>query len=180
MEADQFKKLDVVFTKSKKKMPFFSWAIRWWTNKPYSHVARAIEIRDWGKRYFQASEGKVNYEFEKYFDQKHIIVKSYTIEISKDIDRSIKHECYKEAGNAYATLQNVGIALLDIAYKICGKRFKNPWTKGRNCSEILLTAVFRPMFGDLGYSENIIKPHDIEAILIDKFELHQDGIWRRK
>lgn len=180
MEADQFKTIDIVFTKSKKFMPIGSWLIRWWTNKPYSHVARAIEIRDWGKRYFQASEGKVNYEFEKFFLQKHEIVKSYTIEVSKDVDQAIKYECYIEAGNVYATLQNMGIPLLDIAFKLFGKRFKNPWRKGRNCSEILLTTIFRLMFGDLGYSENTIKPHDIEAILIDKFELHQDGIWRRK
>lgn len=173
------KTLDIVFTKSKKFLPILSWLIRLLTGKRYSHCARAIEIRDWGKRYFQASEGKVNYEFEKYFLKKHEIIKSYTIEVSKDIDRDIKYECYIEAGNAYATLQNIGIIITDIAFKLCGKRFKNPWTKGRNCSEILLTAVFRPMLGNLGYSENTVKPHQIEEVILKHFKQDVDGIWRR-
>jgi hypothetical protein len=54
------KLLDIVCTKSRKKLPFFGWGIMWWTGKGFSHVARAVERRDWGKRYFQASEGSVN------------------------------------------------------------------------------------------------------------------------
>ena len=62
----QKKILRILFTKSRKKFAFASWLIKWYTKKPYSHVARAIQIRDWGYRYYHASEGKVNYEFEKY------------------------------------------------------------------------------------------------------------------
>ena len=71
------KLLDIVATKSRKSFPILGWGIMWWTGKGFSHVARAVEIRDWGKRYFQASEGKVNYEYEKYFLKKHEIVHKY-------------------------------------------------------------------------------------------------------
>lgn len=174
------KQLDIVFTKSKKRLPLGSWLIRFWTGKDYSHVAVQQEIREWGKRYFQASEGKVNYEFERFFEAKHEIVKIYTIEVSKDLDRSIKHACYVEAGNKYAMLQNLGIALIDITFRLFGKKFKNPWNKGRNCSEILYTAVFMQMLGALDYSENTIKPQHIEEIILNNFVQRPDGTWIRK
>ena len=50
--------IEIVFTKSKKILPIGSWLIKLWTNKPYSHVARAVDIKNWGKGYYQASEGK--------------------------------------------------------------------------------------------------------------------------
>lgn len=163
-----WKELEIVFTKSKKRFPFFSWLIRLWTRKPYSHVARAIEIRDWGKRYFQASEGKVNYEFEKYFEEKHHIVKKYIIKVPPEMDRAIKYECYLEAGNKYALMQNVGIAVVDIVYKIFKKKINNPWKHGRNCSELLYLNVLKPMFPELTYDPDLIKPHQIDKILEEK------------
>ena len=165
--ADNWKEIEIVFTRSKKFLPFFSWGIRLWTWKPYSHVARAVEIRDWGKRFYQASEGKVNYEFEKFFYAKHHVVKKFIIKVPPEMDRQIKHECYKQAGNSYSLMQNVGIILVDIAEKL-GLKLKNPWKKGVNCSEILYVNVFKQLFPDLDYDPDTIKPHHIEEILINK------------
>ena len=161
------KELEIVFTKSKLKLPIGSWLIRLWTRKPYSHVARAVQIRDWGKRYYQASEGKVNYEFEKFFHKKHKVVKTFKLQISEELDRSIKKACYEEAGNSYAMMQNIGIVLVDILAAI-GIKIKNPWKKGRNCSELLYLKVLKPMFPELNYNPDTIKPHHIEEILISK------------
>ena len=144
-----------------------SWAIMWWTKKPYSHVARAIEIRDWGQRYFQASEGKVNYEHEHYFNLKHEIVKTYVIRIPKALDVKIKYECYKEAGNVYGSMQNVGIFITDILGYF-GIKCKNPFKKGRNCSELIYGEVLKQMYPDLDYDSEKIKPHEVEEILISK------------
>ena len=108
------KELKIVFTKSKKKFHILSWAIMLWTKQEYSHVARAVEIKDWGYRYFQASEGSVNYQFEELFNKKHEIIKTYCLCITSELDREIKKACYKEAGNKYGTMQNLGIFLVDI------------------------------------------------------------------
>lgn len=152
----------------------------WYTGKPYSHCARATEIRDWGKRYYQASEGKCNYEFEKYFLQKHEIIKSYTIEVSADIERQIKKACYMQAGNKYATMQNIGIFITDIYYKLFKKDIKNPWTKGQNCSEVLYSEGFKFMISGLKYSKNKIKPDQIESIILKHFKQKENGNWIKK
>jgi hypothetical protein len=176
----ELKLLDIVTTKSRKKLPILSWAIMWWTGKKYSHVARAVEIRDWGKRYFQASEGKVNYEYEKYFLKKHEIIKKYTIEIPKELDSKIKKACYQEAGNTYGTLQNIGIFFTDIYYRLFRKETKNPWTKGRNCSELLYADCFKIIIPELDYKENKIKPHQIVEIIETHFDHGKDDVWRLK
>lgn len=184
--------LGVVLTKSKKKIPVGGHAIRWWTSVVvngwrgffklwgYSHVARSTQIRDWGKRYFQASGAQVNYEHETYFNQKHEIVKEYNIEISKEMDGRIKKACYKEAGAQYGTMQNVGIFLTDLYFKICKSNTKNPWHKGRNCSEIIYADALKLIIPTLDYNENKIKPHEIEEIILEHFEEGEDGIWRLK
>lgn len=172
--------LSIVFTKSKKFLPIFSWAIMLWTWKKFSHVAIKQEIKSWGKRYYQASEGKTNYEYESFFLKKHKIVEEYTIEISKEMDSLIKETCYKEAGNTYGTWQNVGIALTDIYYNVIGKKTKNPWKKGRICSEVVYVNCFKLLIPTLNYDENTIKPHHIKQIIINHFNMGEDGIWRLK
>jgi len=177
------KTLSIVFTKSNKKNAIGSLLIRWWTAKgifkikEYSHVARAIEIRDWGMRFFQASEGKVNYEFEKFFYKKHKVVKRYDILISSDMDKEIKKKCYEEVGNTYAFMQNIGIFITDIVLSVFRVKMKNPWTRGRNCSEILYAKCFKTMIPSLDYSENKIKPHEIEEIILKYFKQLDDGHW---
>jgi|GEM_PF-2580931 len=163
-----WKSIEIVFTKSKLFMPIGSWAIRLWTQKPYSHVAHAVEIRDWGKRYYQANEGKVNYEYEKFFLKKHKIVKKYIIHVPKELDIEVKKACYQEAGNSYALMQNLGIVILDIVSFFTGNKLKNPWKKGKNCSEIVYEKVLKKLFLELNYNPDTIKPHHIEDILIKK------------
>jgi len=60
--------LDIVTTKSKKNFAFFSWLIMWWTKKDISHVARKATIGG-EVMYYQASEGKVNYEHSRFFNK---------------------------------------------------------------------------------------------------------------
>ena len=150
----------------------------WWTDKDFSHVARATEIRDWGKRYFQASEGSVNYEYEEFFLKKHEIVHEYVIEIPKELDKKIKEACYKQAGNKYGMMQNFGIFVTDIYYKLFKKDIPNPWKKFFNCSEVLYTECFKIMIPDLKYSRDKIKPHQIQEIVLNNFCLCDDGVYR--
>lgn len=160
--------MKIVFTKSKKRFPIFSWLIQLWTGKPYSHVAREVVRRDWGAGYYHASEGKVNYEHENVFNVKHEIVRSYTVSIPTELEMKIRKECWSECGNDYGMLQNLGIVLVDIC-KIFGVRVTNPWKKGRNCSELLYLTVFKQIHPELDYDPDTIKPHHIDDILTTKY-----------
>ena len=114
------RELTLVFTKSKKRFPIISWLIRLWTGKPYSHVARKVIRRDWGAGYYQASEGKVNYEHENIFFKKHKVVKEYTLIVPRELEMLIRKECWKECGNKYGFLQNIGIIFVDICRVLIG------------------------------------------------------------
>ncbi len=162
----------VVFTKSKKKFPIFSWLIMLWTWKSYSHVALKVDL-SWleGSMYFQASEGKVNYEYESHFLRENEIIKSYQIEIPKDIYSKLAAERMKSAGENYGFMQNVGIVLVDIC-KLFGKEISNPWKKGKNCSELIYNLILKPLNPELNFDPETIKPHHVERIIK---ELLSDG-----
>ena len=167
--------IEIVFTKSKKKFPIGSWLIRWWTKQPYSHVAKRLPRRDWGHGYYQANDGKVNYEHEDVFHTHHIIVKEYKIKVEAELELAIRKSCWKETGKKYALMQNLGIFLVDVL-KIIGIKINNPWKDGRNCSELLYVNVFKQMIPGLQFDENKIKPHEIEQIVLEHF-IEQDGFW---
>lgn len=161
--------VEIVFTKSKKKFPIASWLIRWWTGKPYSHVACGIQVSDWGKNYFQASEGKINYEHEPYFLEKHEIVKKYTLTIPKEIERTLKKRFYQSSGLVYGTLQNLGIVYVDLVKYLFGKKIHNPWKKGENCSEFMYVDLIQVLLSDMNeYNKDTIKPHEIEDIILSR------------
>lgn len=169
------KSLKIVFTKSKKKFPLFSKLIMWWTNKPYSHVAREVIRQDWGAGYYQASEGNVNYEHESIFSKKHKIVKEYKLLVPKDLETEIRKACWQECGKKYGMLQNLGIALVDIG--ICKD---TPWKDGRNCSELIYLKVLKNMIPELNYNPDTIKPHQIEDLIHQYFKQNSNGLWELK
>ena len=76
-------------------------------------------------------------------------------------------------------MQNLGIFLTDIHYKIFKKNKKNPWKKGRICSEILYSKCFKVLLPFLDYDEDKIKPEHIEEI-IDKYFYKKDDLYLLK
>ena len=93
------------------------------------------------------------------------------------MDREITKRCYEEAGKIYATMQNVGIFITDVILDLFRIKMKNPWTRGRNCSEILYSKCFKIMIPTLQYNENKIKPHEIEDIILEYFKQIESGHW---
>lgn len=174
------RELDIVFTKSKKRFPIASWIIMLWTGKNYSHVARGSSIKEFGTWYFQSSEGKVNYENEVFFLKKHEIVCRYKLQVPSELDIQMKKECFKEAGNSYGVLQNLGIAITDIYRRVMNKEALNPWVRGRICSEILYITCFKTLIPTLQYDENKIKPGHIEDIILTYFSQDSNGYWKLK
>lgn len=165
------KKLKIVFTRSKKMVPLFGWAVQLWTWKPFSHVALEVEL-SWLDRpmYFQASEGSVNYEYADHFDKKHEIVSTYELYVPEELYKQMSKKRLEHAGEQYGILQNVGIVITDVA-KLLGIDMDNPWKKGKNCSELLYTVVLKPMYPTLDYDPQKIKPHHIEDILVKYLNL---------
>jgi len=173
------RKLTLVFTKSKKFLPLFSWGIMFYTGKKYSHCAREFEAHE-EIIYYQASEGRVNYENKKVFDEKHEIVERYEIIIQEEYYNKISKACLHDAGVVYGLKQNVGIFYVDIM-KLFGKKVQNPWKKGKNCSELIFENALLEMFPELSktHDKETIKPHHVERIILDKFK--KDGeIWVAK
>jgi len=153
------------FTKSKKKIPIGSVLIRLWTGREYSHVAKEVLRQDWGRAYYQASEGKVNYEHESVFTKKHQAVKSYILEVDRSVEMAIREACWKECGGNYGVMQNLGIALVDVL-RVVGIKIANPWKQGRNCSELLYLNVLKAIDNTLDVDPDTVKPHHIEDMLL--------------
>lgn len=158
------KLITIVFTKSAKKLPLFSWLILLWTRKPYSHVAFKLQTRDWAPAYFQASQGKVHYETESIFLKKNTVVKTISFLIPQELYTEVNKACFESAGEPYGYLQILGLVLVDIA-KLFKLTLCNPLKTGEICSEIIYKKVIVPIWGDLGYDADILKPQDIEEIL---------------
>lgn len=149
-------------------------------NKDYSHVARKAYIgKNNREMYFQSSEGKVNYEYKDVFLSKHEIVLDYVIEVSDELYQEIADTCLLEAGKKYATMQNVGIVFVRVCGWL-GIKKQNPWKDGRNCSELIYNVILKKMIPWLSYSEDLIEPHQIEAIIEANFQVGEDGIYRLK
>ena len=152
--------MKIVFTKSKKTLALGSKIIMLYQRCDYSHVA----IQD-GDFFYQASEGKINKEHITHFSREHAIVHSY------DIPHINIVKLEKELGRNYSIGQNLGILFVDF-FKNIGKRVKNPFrSSGVNCSEFVYTSVIIPLYGDLGYDKESIKPKRIKEILEERVPL---------
>jgi hypothetical protein len=162
------RQIDIVFTKSRKKIPILGTLIRLWMCKPYSHVARRLIVPGFEHAsYFQANEGKVNYEYAPHFLRENQIVKEYSFEVENKVYSEIARNCWTAKGENYGYMQNLGIFLVNLAAMI-GLKIKTPWKKGRNCSEILYVSVFKQMYPELDYNPDTIRPDDIENIIKER------------
>lgn len=160
------KKVIIVFTKSNKKFAPFSYLIRWWTGREYSHVARKGQLRFVEKpHYFHAAEGNVHYAYEDVFLSRNTIISEYEIPVPDDIYTDLVVESWKQSGTYYGFAQNLGIFIVDNLAKL-GIKATNPFKKHVNCSELMFTTVFQKLIPNLPYKKDTIKPHHIEEIII--------------
>lgn len=171
-------KLAIGFSKSKKKFPVGSWVIRLYQTSGYSHVyVRLMSKRFHNHEILHASEGKVIKMSENQFDKRHIVVKEFIIDIPHtfvfnkhrqqrtSLMRYIVDEMHEHSGADYSILQNLGIVVVDI-FKLFGKKIKNPWITGWNCSEFageVLKLIYPAEF--INVDMNLVKPVDVYKIL---------------
>lgn len=164
--------LYIGFSKSKKKFPILSWLIRWYLKREYSHTYMEIDHkRLFGVNTIYHSAGKVGvtYFSKPVFLEKNKEVALYEWSLPDTLYREIRTETHKELGKSYGTMQNIGIALVDLYIELFKRKVKNPFRKGSNCSEAIFRALLK-QFPELSkkYNPNTIKPSHIEEILIDK------------
>lgn len=159
------RKLEVLFTKSKMKLPIGSWLIRLWTWKPYSHCAVKLPTKAalGANAHFQSSDGMVNCMADEAFNVKHEVVIRYEVEVTKQQYRDIRNKLFEDMGKPYGIWQNVGIVLTDIL-RLMGISIRNPWRGGQNCSEYLWDNWLKYL-SDQERDANTIKPHHIEEVL---------------
>jgi hypothetical protein len=168
------KKITIVFTKSNRWFRPFSYLIRWWTKKPYSHVA--LKFHSHGEEmYYHASESKVNYEHVSIFKKKHKTVVQYDLEIPEHLRHNLVKACLAQAGQPYSIPQNIAIFTMDVAHKL-GFNLKLNWGKGVwNCSELIYKTVLKPLLPHLNYNPDTIKPEHIEYIIKSHKLLSTEG-----
>lgn len=173
------KPLSILFTKSKKKCAIGSWLIRMWTGQPYSHVVRHTTVMGDIPLYYQASEGKVNYECAEVFNSKHLVVKEYILDVPPHCVAGISRSCLENVGKVYAMKQNIGVGIGDII-RFFGGTFRNPWKSGQNCSELIYTIVLKTIIPELDLDADAVKPHHIEEIIHKYFEKTDHNVWKLK
>lgn len=165
----QFK---IGFSKSSLKAPILSWLIRLYENTPFSHTYLEFDTKKIFEddTIFQSSKGMVNYMSKKFFLSENDIVEEFEFEIPLEVYMEMRVELHASAGIKYAFMQNIGILYTDFM-RLFGKRVKNPWKKGYNCSELVYKHVIRYLYPDFKYDPETVTPKDVYNMLKEK----QDG-----
>ena len=131
------KSIIIGFSKSKKKFAIGSMLIRLYQNSKFSHVYARITTKFLGSdTIVHASEGKILRMSDPQFNKRHEVVEEFKITMTDVEYMSVMKELHKASGDDYGIMQNIGIVLVDIL-AILGKKIKNPFNKGWNCSEFV-------------------------------------------
>ena len=84
----------------------------------------------------------------------------------KTLYRSLVGLMHETAGDNYSIMQNVGITYVDFMRWAFKKRVKNPWAKGWNCSEFVLSILILLYPEEFkGIDPNTVTPKEIQTIL---------------
>lgn len=138
------RRLTILFTKSKKRLPLFSWLIRLIWDTEYSHTALVFHSKSYNRNLiYHASSVGLNFSSERVFNDQHEVVYSQEIEVSEEAYRNIIIQSIDLAGLKYGFLQSIGIGLAYLASKL-GLPKSNPFADGRDkwvCSEWVAKAL---------------------------------------
>jgi len=167
--------LIVGVSRSKKKFAIASWAIRAYQCTKFSHIYLKRFTRVFTTPIIiHASEGLVQRMSGPQFDKKHFPIREFKITVSDEKYVELRDMMHFYSGDNYSIIQNVGILWVDLVRAITGKRVSNPWQKGWNCSEFvmsILIQVFPEKFKD--FDPNTVTPKEIYNILL---ELVEEGL----
>lgn len=156
-------KIKIVFTKPKNKiLPIGSYLIRLYQKTGYSHVALIFQTSRGKKLVYEAVGSGIRYISKNKWLENVIVVESFELEISAENYIQIIDYCIENAGYDYGFMQNIGIAVAEIF-----NLKKNPFKKGKNCSEVLAEVLVKNGF-DVTKPLDLVTPKDINDILVSR------------
>lgn len=144
--------------------PIASYLIRLYEGTHFSHCYLKIQPIGSNSHLIYESVGSgTRFISEDTWKLKAKTVDEFEIIVSDEIHAEILEFCYKNAGESYGFMQNVGVVVARVL-----KLPKNPFNKDKNCSETtarILNIIKKVFDTDL----NLVTPKDIyEALLENK------------
>lgn len=153
-------KITIGFSKSKKSFAIGSWLIRLYQHTPYSHVYLKFYSKTTNRQLiYEAVGGGVRFIGSNAWEKHAVEMKTFDINITHKNTVELMQYCIDNAGCEYGFLQNLGIAFCN-AFGIK----KNPFKKGKNCSEIIAEILILEGC-KINKDLNLITPKDIYEIL---------------
>lgn len=161
------KKFYVGFSKSKKPFALGSWLIRLYQQTKFSHVYIRLDTNKFpSDKYLHASEGKVQNMSGTQFYKRHEVIDEFEISVTDEIYSLVIMELHEKSGDDYGLLQNLGIIYVDLMRDFFGKKVKNPFQKGWNCSEFVAHILFLTNSDVYNYYDlNSVTPKDLHTHL---------------
>ena len=150
------------FSKPKNKLfPIGSWAIRLFQGTAYSHTYIRFYSESLNRTlvYEAVGTGGVRFIGYKLWTKHADEIESFTLKVKKCNATTMLQEFVDDSGLDYGHLQNIGIFLASIfGWK------KNPWKKGKNCSEIVAKFLISEGYS-ISKPLDLVTPKDIYKVL---------------
>lgn len=150
-------KLHIDLSKPSKWKPL-AWLIMLCEGSKFSHASIRMEASSLDRELiYQATGSGVHFLGRRAFDENHLIVKSYTVEISDSGKVKLLQWCVDSCGKPYGKLQLLGIGLKRAA-QLFGWKIKNPFaSKDANyiCCKLAVVALEEAGFYDFADPDEI-------------------------
>lgn len=160
--------IDIYFTRSSKKIAFFSWLIRVLWQTEYSHTAIGFHSNKYDKDLiYHASGVGLNFSSMSVFNSQHTLVYKKTLEVSDVVYDSIISKAIDLSGTKYGILQSLGVGLAYVKVRL-GIGKSNPFKDGRSkwiCSE-WVAEVLSMIYPDYNPNLETISPKDVYEYVI--------------
>jgi hypothetical protein len=155
------KTLTIGFSKPANRVaPIGSWLIRLFERTPYSHVFIKFYSETLNCYLIYESVGSgIRFIGTKAWEAHAKEVQSFQLPVSNSNYIHMLQYCVHHAGSKYSYWQNIGVVIARLF-----KLKHNPFTTGRNCSE-LVYEVLRSEGYSIDKNKNLITPKDIFNLL---------------
>jgi len=141
--------------------------IRWWINKPYSHVFVKYQDDQGRAMVFQASHGIVHLCSQERFLSDNTIIKTYNTNISEVEYQQFRDFYYDKLGESYAYLDIAIIMMYDILTKAINIK-SVPDAPGYVCSSLIASMLYNIKGISCNKPLHLIRPDDIDMLLYNR------------
>jgi uncharacterized protein YycO len=143
--------------------PVGSWLIRLHQRTPYSHCYIRFYSESINRTLvYEAVGSGVRFVSLNMWEKHAEEVESFTLPVKKCNAVSLLQYCVDHAGDDYGWAQNLGLFLANVFGWT-----KNPWRKGKNCSEAIADILEVEGY-KLSKSHDLASPRDIYELLKEK------------